>query len=268
MRWARAISLLIVAACARPSADVGVDLGDGVVSLDYCADQYVLGLVPRNRIAALSRDAEKSFAYLRGEAAGLPKARGTAEDAIARRPGVVVRTYGGGPNAAAFFARAGARVVQIPYAADFDGVRGAIRSAAADLGAIDRGERLVAAMDARLAAIPRRSDGASALYMTPGGVTTGPGSLAHEAIVAAGLDNFARAPGWRALPLERLAYEGPDLAASAFFGAAPAGAWSAARHPIARAQLVHGRSVDLDAASLACGAWFVADAVEALARGE
>ena len=46
-----------------------------IVSLDYCADQFVLGLADRERILALSPDAVKDFSYLRAEAAGLPAVR-------------------------------------------------------------------------------------------------------------------------------------------------------------------------------------------------
>ena len=69
----------------------------------------------------------------------------------------------------------------------------------------------------RLKALKARRDGDTVLYMTPAGVTTGSGSLVHEMLVAAGLDNFEEGRGWRPLPLERLAYEQPDVIAASFF---------------------------------------------------
>ena len=39
------------------------------------------------------------------------------------------------------------------------------------------------------------------------------------------------------------------------------------RHPVARAQLDGGAVVPIEGAWTACGAWFLMDAVEALARG-
>ena len=42
--------------------------------------------------------------------------------------------------------------------------------------------------------------------------------------------------------------------------------WSAARHPVARAQLRELPVVPLEGAWTACGGWFVLDAVEALAN--
>ncbi|QHL91869.1 ABC transporter substrate-binding protein [Sphingomonas changnyeongensis] len=240
-----------------------------VVSLDYCADQYVLALVPRNRIAALSPDARKSFSYHRARAAGIAQVPSRAEDVLVRRPDLVVRSYGGGPDAARFFARSGVPVVQIGYANDLAGVRRTLIEVADGLGASARGAALARAMDARLARLRGDRPARQALYMTPAGVTTGSGTLIHAMITAAGLANFMDAPGWRPLPLERLAYQRPDLVAAAFFGTETdhRDGWSAARHPVARAQLRERPVVNLDGASTACGGWFVLDAVEALARG-
>lgn len=238
-----------------------------VVSLDYCADQYVLRFVERDRILALSPDAAKPFSYLRDRAAGLPTVAPRAEAVLPLRPGLVVRSYGGGPNADAFFARAGVPVLDVGRAGGIEGVIGATAAAAEALGAPAEGRALAARMRARLAALPRPSVRKAALYVTPGGVTTGPGSLVHEMLRAAGYDNFETRPGWRPLPLERLAYGRPDVAVAAFFGdpAAHGGPWSAMRHPLARRLLEDGPTVLLDGAWVACGGWFLLDAVEALA---
>lgn len=238
-----------------------------VVSLDYCADQYVLRFVERDRILALSPDAEKPFSYLRGRAAGLPTVAPRAEAVLPLRPGLVVRSYGGGPDAAAFFERAGVPVLQLAAAADLGGVMEATAGAAAALGAPGEGEAVVARMRARLTALPRPGKRPTALYVTPGGATTGPGSLVHEMLRAAGYENFETRPGWRSLPLERLAYGRPDVVVAAFFGEAGAhgGPWSAMRHPVARRLLGEGPAVFLDGAWTACGGWFLLDAVEKLA---
>ncbi|MEZ5998409.1 MAG: hypothetical protein R3B98_06925 [Hyphomonas sp.] len=70
-----------------------------VVSLDYCADQFVLGLADREQILAVSKDAEKPFSHLRDRAAGLPKVRAAAEDVVALKPDIVVRSWGGDARA-------------------------------------------------------------------------------------------------------------------------------------------------------------------------
>ena len=245
-----------------------------VVSLDYCADQYVLEFVERERIVGLSPDSEAAFSYYRERARGLPQVRPNAEEVLARRPDLVVRSYGGGPGAAAFYRRAGVRVAQLGFADDLHGVRGVLLRAASDLGDPARGEALAAEFDARLAAVAARVENRTtavarpaALYLTPGGVSAGSGTLVHELLAAAGYDNFLTAPGFREIPLERLARERPDRLVPAFYDdpEAHAGHWSAARHPLARSLFAEGPTTALSGAWTACGGWFLLDAVEALA---
>lgn len=239
-----------------------------IVSLDFCADQYVLMFAERRRILAVSPDAGSEFSYMRHRAAGLPAVRPVAEDVIVLEPDLVVRSYGGGPRAAFLFERAGMEVHNVGWAEDIPAILRATTQAARVLGSAEKGHAVAAAMLDRLAALRIHATGAKALYLTPAGVTSGPGSLIHEMFAAAGLDNFQVHPGWRAIPLERLAYEQPDLIATAFFGspAEHSQSWSPARHPVARAQLDERVVVPIEGAWTACGAWFLADAIEALAR--
>ena len=247
------------------------------MSLDYCADQYVLEFVPRERIAALSPDSRSSFSYHRERARGIPQVRPNAEEVLALQPDLVVRAYGGGPGAASFYRRAGARVAQIGFGADPAGVRDSLLRAAEALGAADRGRSLAAEFDRRLVlAAEDRGRGAptggrpAALYLTPGGVTAGPGTLIHQLLAAAGFDNFTTDPGFREVPLERLARERPDRIAAAFYDAPEAhgGHWSAARHPLVRSLLDEIPVTRLSGAWTACGGWFVIEAVEALAAAD
>lgn len=266
---------LLLASCEQQSVDK--DAGGGerpsrIVSLDYCADQFVLKLADREQILALSPDAEMDFSFMRDAADGLPKVRPVAEDVLTLQPDLIVRSYGGGPNAGAHFARAGVPVLQVGWATTVDGeeldsIPSLIQHMADGMGQTERGRELVAEFRSRLAAIQPRRNGGETLYMTPAGVTTGPGSLVHELLLAAGLENFQRLPGWRSIPLERLAYEQPDLVAAAFFESRTnhPNAWSAARHPVAKSQLENLEVVSIQGAWTSCGGWFLVEAVEALA---
>ena len=264
--------LLLAAGCGGEQAappDSSPQWPTRIVSLDLCADQYVLKLADRERILAVSPDATADFSYMRDAARGLRTVRPVAENVLVLKPDLVVRVYGGGPNAAAFFERAGVPVLSLGWAEESPAVFHVIESAAAGLAERERGARLAAEMRERLARLQSPEDRRSALYMTPAGVTTGPGSLVHEALVAAGLDNFQTQPGWQPIPLERLAYESPDLVAAAFFDTHtnhPNG-WSPMRHPVARAELRGRPAVSMRGAWTACGGWFLMDAVEALAAG-
>ena len=264
--------LLLAAGCGgehAPPSDTSASRPTRVVSLDVCADQYVLKLLDRERILAVSPDATASFSYMRDAALGLRVVRPVAEDVLVLKPDLVVRAYGGGSKAAAFFERAGVPVLSVGWAADIPGVIEIIESTAAGLGEQEHGARLVTEMRERLERLRSSSPERSVLYMTPSGVTTGPGSLVHEMLIAAGLTNFQTQPGWQPIPLERLAYESPDLVAAAFFDTHtnhPNG-WSPMRHPVARAELSGRPVVSLRGAWTACSGWFLMDAVEALAAG-
>ncbi len=260
------VVLVGLAACSPAEQPHRVDQPTRIVSLDYCADQYVLKLAPREHILAVSPDAEKTFSYMRGDAKGLRHIRPRAEDVLVLQPDVVVRSYGGGPHVTGFVERMGTPVLQIGFTSDLDDVRDTLTAVAEGLGQPERGTAIIAEMDARLAALRALPDAPSALYMTPAGVTSGPGTLVHEMLTAAGLVNFQQEPGWRSLPLERLAHEHPDLVAAVIWGATNhADNWSAARHPIARHPLRQRPVVSLEGAWVACGGWFLLDAIEALA---
>lgn len=271
-RLAILICALLLSACSRAemTALSETQRPMRIVSLDYCADQYVLKLADREQILALSPGAQGDFSYMRQAARGLPSVSPSAEDVLALKPDLVVRAYGGGPRAPALFARAGIPVLEVGWTSKIAGdgpgtVAGTIRHMAEGLGQAPRGEALAAAYHARLAGLSPGPAGETALYATPGGVTSGPGSLVHEMLVAAGLENFQRRPGWRPIPLERLAYETPDRFVFADFDGG-AGPWSAARHPLLARRLRETPVTRIDGASTACGAWFAGDAIEAMAE--
>ncbi|MEM8826213.1 MAG: ABC transporter substrate-binding protein, partial [Pseudomonadota bacterium] len=219
-------------------------------------------------IAALSPQAEAPFSYLRAEASGIAKVSARAADILALRPDLVVRSYGGGREIGGFLERAGIPVVQLDFPDSIAGVRAEVLRVSKALGRAEAGEKVAQNMDRRLRTLRENAAGSRALYMTPLGATTGPGTLVHEMLTTSGLANFQDRPGWNPLPLERLAYERPDLVAAAFYadGSGHADRWSAARHPVARRQLAERPVVTLSSAWTACGGWFLVDAVEALAR--
>jgi iron complex transport system substrate-binding protein len=238
-----------------------------VVSLDYCADQFVLKLADRKNIVALSRDAQRDFSYLRKKAIGLPQVRATAEDVLALNPDLIVRSYGGGPQAQAFFERAGIRVHQIGWGDDFQAVRNNVKEAAAAMRQEVKGVEVIAQFDQRLAAVEKARN-ISTLYVTPGGVTTGSGSMIDLMLKAAGLTNFQDQAGWHPLPLERLVAQRPAMVAAATFGdkSGYGDYWSSARHPVLRDVLASVPVAQIEGATTTCAGWFAMDAVEDLAK--
>ncbi|PKP82394.1 MAG: iron ABC transporter substrate-binding protein [Alphaproteobacteria bacterium HGW-Alphaproteobacteria-18] len=227
-----------------------------IVSLDYCADQFVLALADRDQILALSKDAERDFSHLRGKAAGLPKVRAAAEDVVALRPDVVVRSWGGDARALALYQRFGIQAVQIGYAADVDGTGGLLRDVAAAIGQEARAEEILSARPR-----PASPAGQSALYVTPGGVSAGKETMIDSIMSHAGLENANRGTGWTSLPLESLVMEPPALMLAAFFGFDDDATdrWSVSRHPVMQRLMAEAQVIYMDESRVTCGAWFVAD---------
>lgn len=240
-----------------------------IVSLDYCADQYVVGLADRAHILRVSPHATASYSWVREQARGLPSVRPRAEDVLILQPDLVVRSYGGGPKAGDFLAQAGIPVVQVPYVNDIAGAQRAVREMAEALGVGRRGQLLADDVARRMARLSQGGDepAREVLYLSSTGASAGAGTLIDEIIRAAGHRNFTRRSGWNFLSLERLAYEQPEMLALAFFSAEDSvlDAWSPASHPVARRQIRDLPTVHLDASWVSCGGWFLVEAVEALA---
>jgi iron complex transport system substrate-binding protein len=264
------LTMTLAGLCSLP----GVLLADrmstatSVVSLDYCADQYVLKLVAPERVLSLSKDSTREFSYMREAARDFRQVRPVAEDIIALQPDLIVRTYGGGPNITQFFARLDIPVLQIGYANTVDSIKDVINTVAMQLGVPQTGDEVIVDMERRIAALPQSAEARQTLYVTPGGVTGGPGTVVNSMMTVAGVANYQTQSGWRSLPLEALAYEKPNLVATAFYGdkTSHGNFWSAARHPVIRDQLGSTESVALRGATTACGGWFIVDAIARLAK--
>jgi iron complex transport system substrate-binding protein len=111
--------------------------------------------------------------------------------------------------------RLGFRVVLVPLATDFEGMRQAIRIIAAAVGEKARGEAMIAAFDKRIAAVqPKGPERPRALAYQVNSLTSAKGSLIDAALDAAGFYNMAGdhrlGPGGR-LQLEDLVANPPDL---------------------------------------------------------
>lgn len=235
-----------------------------IVSIDYCADQMVLGLVERKRIAAVSVDVASDPAFSLPLALGLPRVRAEIERVLALRPTLVVRSYGGGPRFAAAMERAGVPVFTLPYAAtlgDVDDVMAAAgeRLNARAMASRRRGELAQALGNARETA----GSTGTALYVTPGDVSTGPGSMIAEMVGVAGYRSYEGKAGWHRLPVERLIAEPPDLVVRGFFetSAHRQDRWTSSSHGALRDAIADVPTVDVPGSELSCGNWLIGEAV-------
>ncbi len=256
-----AMAGMLGAAIAKPRA----------VSLDYCADQYLLQIAAPDQILAVSRGADEDYSRHRDRAAPFQKIRATPEEALSLEPKLVLRQWGGGANATETFNRFGADVVSLGYPVDFEGVVENIRITATALDQQERGEQLVTALREKLDAIaampPTR---VRALYVTPGGVTAGSNTMIDAIFTAAGVVNITAAEGqsfWPPLPAEALLLDPPEFIVAGFFNDADEriNYWSAARHPALEAQLKQTPTLHLSADLISCAAWHSVEAAERIA---
>jgi iron complex transport system substrate-binding protein len=133
------------------SAAVAQPRPQQVASLNLCTDQLLLALADRAQIASLSRLArDPSVSFLAGQAEGLPLNDGRAESVLFSRPDLVLTGTYGQQGQVTLLRRQGLDVLQLgPWSGLAEG-RAQIRTLAAKLGHPDRGEALIARIDAAL----------------------------------------------------------------------------------------------------------------------
>lgn len=235
-----------------------------VMSLDQCADQYVLNLVPEAELA-LSPRADDEDSWSRALAQGHRRLRPSLEAALGFRPDVVVRYWGGEPRLLQALERRGVKVLTIEDATDMAGVRRNISAVSAGLGQPQRGKALVGKMDADLAKAKDAGQGRRLLYVTPGGYTGAKGTLMDAILTSAGFKNAAVGEGFVPIGIEALVFSPPSLVVRGFYNLWRGNWRGPGRHPVVQ-RLTQGRAVtDLSAATLSCPAWFAAEASAQLA---
>lgn len=238
-----------------------------VLSLDQCADQFVLALSPREAIAGLSMRADDRDSRLRRLAAGLPKRRVDLETVLTAWPDVVVRYWGGDPRLVRTLETRGVRVVTLSEARDFGGVRANIRQVASALDQRATGEILIRQMDQRLTRAAGAWGGTRALYLTPGGATAGTGTLVDAILRAAGMTNAETRSGFQTVSLEQLALNRPPALVLGFFDTFQLGgdSWGVGGHRILQTAVRERAVANLPGSMLGCPDASAAEAVERLA---
>ena len=238
------------------------------MSLDQCGDQYAMALAP-DATLALSPRADDPDSWMKAEASKYPRVRPTLEAAIAFRPDVVVRYWGGEPRLLAALERRGVKVLTIDDATSLEGVRVNVIKVAEGLGARRRGDALLISMDQRLDEARPGTGGTtlSAHYLTPGGFTAGKGTLVDAILTAAGFKNLTTSPGYAPVSVERMALSPPKRFILGFFDLFRSDWRGPGRHPVVQ-QAANGRiAAHLPASVLTCPAWFAADAAVMAGEG-
>lgn len=147
-------------------------------------------------------------------ASGVPVIAGSAEQAVALRPDLLIAAPGWRRETVAQLKRRGTRTLELPWANDYPSIVAQVRDVAGAIGHPERGEALIRRMDAALARLPRSGRGRVAAYYQRRGFLTGTGTLVDDLMRRVGLVNLASRLGTSPLarvPLERMALARPDM---------------------------------------------------------
>ena len=245
--------------CVLCVSVVNARAAERVVSLNLCTDQMLVLLAPE-KVAALSplaRDPELS--YVAAEAARLPIVRASAEAVLRLHPDLILAAEYGAQTTLALLAQEHIPLLRITLPQDFAGISQMTRQLAATLGEPERGEALIDAMNAKLAAVKGPTRITRAIVWEPRGLTAGPGTLMDAVLRAAGLRNAAN--GTR-VSLEALLQRPPDLLVVPTTAAFPSLATALLEHP-ALAAIPHSM---IPPALTICAGPFSADAAVMLAQ--
>ena len=252
-------TIVVVCACALNSPCLPARAADRVVSLNLCTDQMLVLLAPE-KVAALSHLArDPALSFVAQQAAQLPVVSASAEAILRLHPDLILAAPYGAQNTLALLEQEGADVLRIDLPQDFAGIRRQTRTLATDLGVPQRGEALLASMDASLAALPHPSHPRRALVWEPRGLTAGPGTLMDAVLLTVGLVN---ASDGRHLGLEALLRDPPDLLVVPATPEFPSLATALLEHPALAA--LHRRAIP--PALTICAGPFTAQAAALLAQ--
>lgn len=245
---------------------------DRIISLDYCADQFVLALADEKQIIGVSSEARDAHSFYRERANNIPRFRADIDQILTQRPSLVVRSWAGDRRLLTLLERLEIQVITIEHAQDMKAIQSNVLRLAKAIGQESRGNAMIADAEmrmARLKALP--AYGESAIYLTPGAFTTGAGTFVSKVMALAGIGNsFANKgyTGWFPIPMERLVQSPPSLIVTSFYDshASVQNHWGIARHDYIRKMLDKTPTVDVPGSMMACSGLFIVDAAEHLRR--
>lgn len=241
-----------------------------IVSTNVCADQLALALVDRARILSVSRMAtEGEISNLADEARGIRINNARAEEIVELKPDLILGDIYTGKGANRLAATIGVPVHIVGYASSLEDVRKVIREAAVALGEQQRGEELIAGMNARIARAKATTTApVTTLVYEPNGLTSGAGTLTNDILNAAGLTNIApklTGQAYATVALETVVAAAPQLLViDDSYGRTASRAQSILRHPAFRALKGKTALYQIPSRLWLCPGPWVGEAVERL----
>lgn len=186
-----------------------------IVSLNLCADQYLIALADPGQIAALTQHARDPFmSAVADSARAIPYATGNAEEVLALEPDMVIASPTRRRETLAVLGSQSVPIFPLSSAESYVKIREQMHDVAKKVGHPDRGARLVAEMDREMTALPQAKGKPVIAYYQRRGFLTGGGTLVDDLITRVGGINLAttlgRGPLSR-LSLEEMAAARPDF---------------------------------------------------------
>ncbi|MFN3807639.1 iron ABC transporter substrate-binding protein [Asticcacaulis sp.] len=237
-----------------------------VVSLDMCADQYALALLPSDHILSLSPRAGHQDSFYRSRAGAIPLRRPTLEALLALKPDAILRTWGGDARLIAQAQAHGIKTVQINEVSTFAQAGAEVETVASQLGVPQAGTREAQNMTAALLRVPVPVRPRKVLYYTPSGFSAGASTWVGQIIGATGHRLVASQPYFYYLSPELFLRERADVYALGFYDDAYAMRRAPGRHPLVRARIERAAHVTIPSPMLACSAWYAAFGLPELAE--
>jgi iron complex transport system substrate-binding protein len=263
----------VLSAAALAHAADGAPKPMRIVSMHLCLDELVLRLADRKNIASVTWLSQSpSSSNVPQLAAQVPINHGLAEEIIPLKPDLVLAGLYTSRTAVALLKRSAVPLVELDVPNSIEGVRKQYLEMAEVLGERDKGERIVADIDDRLAKLAAAPAGRRlrAVVLDPNGITVGADTLANEIISRAGLENIAaslRIDNYGQIPLETIVTEKVEvLIVSASRDGPPAMATEVLKHPVIARIADRTRVVVMPTRMWNCAGPSVVDAIELLMR--
>ena len=264
----RQIVAVVLAALASTGA---IAQPKRIVSLNLCADQYLIALADPGQIAALTQySRDPAMSYYAERARSLPISTRSAEEVLMLRPDLIVGVPYRQREALAPLKARGVPIVDLPKKDGIAGIDETIALIAEAIGHPERGRALTASIRARLARLgPPPGRGRVAAYYQRRGYLTGAGTLVDEMMRRVGLVNLAAKLDLRTLSrlsIERMAMARPDflIVESASTRTIDRGT-EMLNHPLLNRAVPPDRRLVLPQALTVCGGPAYPEAVELLA---
>ena len=186
-----------------------------IVSLNPCTDAILHEVTAPGQLLAISHYSKDPHASSMQpeDAARYPATGGSVEEVLALDPNVVVASTYLAPATRAALDDLGLRVVQFGGVASVEESVAQVRELAALAGQQDKGEALVARIEAALEGL-QTGKGPETVLWQPGGIVAGEAALVSDVLRRAGFESYSEARGLGQadyLPLEQVLADPPGL---------------------------------------------------------